>query len=863
MKTCLNLSILILFFAKVSSQVDSLNNLMNQARGNSDFKEYYEALNELERLYIKKKDFLKIPSLSNSYDIIPSTSKDSIVYRKYLMLHGYRLKKYNSNIKEALSFYLNAHRHVIDKTLLDDQAWFTEKPIGTIYSILDDYDMALHFNKIVEDYLIRTNQIGKLGRLYSDMGDNYKWNEDYDMAVSYYSKGVIAGEESGNLKASLSNLESLSKYYLDIGLIEEYLELYNQIQKKLSQLEFDDSNIDRRATIKITHSDYLVHIKSYREAELSLLDAVGIYRERYQSTTVREIAKVYNKLSQLGIASDDLVMANTSYKEGMGWLINSFKGELPLRNQLSNENTFVDLLNTKSNIYQKLYEESNDKVYLDSALISLDISLEANEQLQNDLILLDSRLISVSLHKDICSEAISLCYKLWEKTDNDAYVTKAGNYASSSKAVILNDTRNRKKLVEQLGDASRLKIVDLESELLDVLAEKNKIPEYSVELESRYLELKNEIRELTNYSKLEHYIKYDNEDYIEYIWTTENLFSINNFSKEPFKKVPIQKIEELIDSLLIRIETQSNDKFESLSQNIAELILPKETDNLKYLRIIPDGKLLFVPFEMLKLKDKYLIEDIDIKYDFFNRKIESSSSVEDSHIFCLAPEYEGSEDIKGTRKGNSILKYAKEEIHGITNVWPGNVHTEESISFTELMRYSEDYNIFHYSGHAIGSGSTPELLLPENDPYSLDIELFEESNLGFDLVTLSACETGLGQFENGEGVRSMAYSFLSSGSDNIVYSLWAVNDMSSSQLMKLFYEELSKGKKVSNALKNAKLKYLKSSSPEGRHPYYWAGFVSVGDDRSFAKSDRSSFNYLIMASILILVIIFLFKTKAS
>ncbi len=95
------------------------------------------------------------------------------------------------------------------------------------------------------------------------------------------------------------------------------------------------------------------------------------------------------------------------------------------------------------------------------------------------------------------------------------------------------------------------------------------------------------------------------------------------------------------------------------------------------------------------------------------------------------------------------------------------------------------------------------------------------------LVTLSACETGLGRLERGEGVLGLTRAFLAAGAQSVVVSLWKVNDRSSALLMERFYRDLlQRGSPRAVALAVAKRGLL--SHPETRAPFYWAPFVLVG-----------------------------------
>jgi len=96
-------------------------------------------------------------------------------------------------------------------------------------------------------------------------------------------------------------------------------------------------------------------------------------------------------------------------------------------------------------------------------------------------------------------------------------------------------------------------------------------------------------------------------------------------------------------------------------------------------------------------------------------------------------------------------------------------------------------------------------------------------------VVLSACETGLGKIEQGEGIRSLGRNFMEAGAQATIISLWNVNDKSTALIMTDFYKQLKAGKPKDEALRQAKLNYLQRATQKNSHPYFWAAFIPAGD----------------------------------
>jgi CHAT domain-containing protein len=98
---------------------------------------------------------------------------------------------------------------------------------------------------------------------------------------------------------------------------------------------------------------------------------------------------------------------------------------------------------------------------------------------------------------------------------------------------------------------------------------------------------------------------------------------------------------------------------------------------------------------------------------------------------------------------------------------------------------------------------------------------------GTKLVTLSACDTGLGQVRNGEGVYGLRRAFFLAGTESVVMSLWPVSDYVTRGMMQTYYSGLRHDKGRADALRAAQLASLRR--PGRRHPYYWAGLIAVGE----------------------------------
>ncbi len=101
--------------------------------------------------------------------------------------------------------------------------------------------------------------------------------------------------------------------------------------------------------------------------------------------------------------------------------------------------------------------------------------------------------------------------------------------------------------------------------------------------------------------------------------------------------------------------------------------------------------------------------------------------------------------------------------------------------------------------------------------------------LNAEMVTLSACETGIGELKKGEGVISVARSFSYAGAGAINTTLWKVVDDKALRIMELFYKSIWNGETKDVALQKAKIAYLSENDDLDNHPFFWAPFIPIGD----------------------------------
>lgn len=218
-------------------------------------------------------------------------------------------------------------------------------------------------------------------------------------------------------------------------------------------------------------------------------------------------------------------------------------------------------------------------------------------------------------------------------------------------------------------------------------------------------------------------------------------------------------------------------------------------------------------------------------------KAERASSLEDVQLRQI---FRGSGDTANSTLVR--LRYSRVEAEAIKAAAPAGSFME-ALDFdanrdTVLSDQLKQFKIIHLATHGIVNASHPELSAlvfslvnkdGQSRPGFLRLNDIYNLNLAADLVVLSACETGIGQEFRSEGLLGLTRGFMYAGAERVVATLWKVNDVATSELMKRFYTYmLSEGKPASVALRQAQLDMIKSGG-ETQAPFFWAGFVLQGE----------------------------------
>lgn len=320
----------------------------------------------------------------------------------------------------------------------------------------------------------------------------------------------------------------------------------------------------------------------------------------------------------------------------------------------------------------------------------------------------------------------------------------------------------------------------------------------------------------------------------------------------------IGKISSDYDRLVEKFSRHSHSIYQ---QYLAPVLIP----NKQQLIVVPSGKFANLPFEVFlqtlpnqqettsfKSLD-YLINDYTINYQYSTSLMlyyhpELSNN---GKVLAMAASYDlTSQELatikaRDTRAGDlrsslDPIPGTKKEVKALEEHFHGKFLVDQDANETNFkhLAQSNEFSIIHMAMHGIVDKRNPEYScmaltkgskdsLVDDLLYAYEINLLD---LQANLVVLSACETGYGKYERGEGVMSIGRGFMYAGVPSIVMTLWPLSDGSGPFLIEKLYQGLAEGLPKDQALRQAKLAWIDHAGDKTAHPFFWASFITLGDN---------------------------------
>lgn len=723
----------------------------------------------------------------------------------------------------------------------------------------------------------------KTAAVYNNLGLIFAPNEP-EKSLEYYLKAYAVFEK---LYGNMPPIPSLTFVYVNIGIA--YLNNFKTQQAldffdKALQLAVNTYGA-AHPTVAFVHNNIaqlFLQKSSYEKAKENLLTALAIYQKNYghkhpeMAGTLNLLGVLHQKMEKHAIALEyfqQALAANASHFDSKNYFAN------PAINQSINAQMLLNTLLLKAHSLEALhFNQTLKPKYIRAAIGIYQICDTLTDRLRQSRTHKNDKLALSAQAAEVYENAIRLCvYMADVSVAKKTWHHKAFYFNEKSKSAVLLESIADTKAKSYSGIPDNLlateqqlntekafyeqKLAQLTPGTPDEKLYREKLfavnrafENFTKELEKTYpnyynLKYNFSVADIgylqKKLQKNEALISYFNGEqtpnlYVFYV--TYNGFKIVNIAKHPY-------YEKFLTAFRNSITLQTHEVYVNSSNQLYKQLLPFKI-KANHLIIVPDGRMATVPFEaLLTAKTKaitlpnqwpYLIHKCAVSYQYSaTLMLQNQSTIHsfNNAAYMLAPVQFGEHssaaqlpDLPDThtevQKIDSLFR-----LHQFsTLLCTHRQATEHTFKKTNLLPYS----YVHLATHGMVNESKPELselFLCKEGGSNEDGNLFtgEIFNLKLNarLVTLSACQTGLGKITRGEGIIGLSRALLYAGAQNVMVSQWTVNDASTAALMVEFYKNLLSGNSnLALALQKAKCSLAKH--PTYAQPYYWAPFVLIG-----------------------------------
>jgi len=677
--------------------------------------------------------------------------------------------------------------------------------LGQKQKALEYYNQSLPLRRATGDRSGEALTLNNIGKVYSDLGEQHK-------ALEYYSQSLPLSRALGDRSGEAAILNNIGAVYSDVGEKQKALEYYSQ-----------SLPLFRATGVRSQEAVTLYNIADVKRNQGNLTEAL---------TNIESSLKIIESL-RTKIASPEL---RTSY---FATVQNYYQFYIDLLMQLHKTNP-------KSGYDTKAFEASERS----RARSLLELLQEANADIRQ------------GVSPELLQKERSLQQQLDALEKQRIEVLNRPNHTPAQEAEL---EKERQTLLTQYQD--------IQTQI------RTTSPRYAALTQPQPLTLAQIQQQILDEKTI--LLQYSLGKYRSYLWAVTKT-SITSYELPKAARIETNA-RKFRDAVTDPSSRNSPNQIAQANDAISQIILQPVAAQLgqKRLLIVGDGVLNYLPFAALSLPGKSgengnppLIVDHEIvllpsastlgilRQNYNDRqpptrtlailadpvfsandeRVKNSSSATTQQAVESANP--GLSRSRGDNNGLfNRLKFTRQEAQIIQKLVPANSRTEsldfEASRATATSPNLSQYKIIHFATHGFANSAHPELsgivlsLVDEKGtPLNGFLRLTDIFNLKLaaDLVVLSACQTGMGQIVQGEGMVGLTRGFMYAGAQRVVVSLWTVDDEGTATLMSSFYQGmLKKGLTPAAALRAAQLEMLKQE--KWRSPYYWAAFNLQGEWR--------------------------------
>lgn len=795
----------------------------------------------------------------------------------------------NQNSQDLADIYNNRGYILIIKKSFDVAVEYLEKSIRT-YQNLDPHEKNV-LNSLSSAYInisIAYIETKKYSLALSYLEKNVKLNSYYNLsglALTYLNIAKTCVKIGDSKKAEENYLKCIARFIMESGI--DYYRLADVYFDYGLFLHSRGRNIESLATLKKASA---ICITNYGQKHTHVSLSFKLIGDHYLHQNKLDSALYYYQESLIAVNKD---FNNRDIFTNP--LIDSALFDIRLLDNLKSKAQALDLFADEQ------IDPGMKLKVITKSLETMELALQLIDRIRNNYMSEESRIYLTENEKETYLFATHLAYSLYSTTHDNLMGDKMYSIAQKAKAAILRNEITGNELLYSAGipDSLREKQNRLSGNIAAynnmILEENRKIKPDSNKIslwKDALFDMNREKEQVTakiekvfpgfhdlvrktepvSLQTIQKQLKKD-ETVVDYLLSNQYSAGKRKLYVFLISGNSLDFREQWLDSLFVKnadiIRKTASLSMSYASQNVNFIVytsalnymylnLIKPVEGLfkgKKLIIIPDEEIGWLPFdEFLKNMPRsdqtdyeglqYLINDYTFSYGYSSSLIFSnrSSVISGAKVFAFSPDYDN-KSLSGSSA--SSLMGAGIEIGSINKWFRGKNFSGDKATKANFIRALNDPAIFHLAMHSMSDSinskysylmfDTHNLIPAEGKLYNYEISL---TRIKSPMVVLSACNSGTGTLFIGEGLMSLARSFTLAGAASVIKTAWEINDESSAAIITTFYFHLSKGKEKNEAMRLAKLEYLKKSPPAFKNPYYWAAYEVLGDNAPIAGNTR-------------------------
>lgn len=862
---------------EVANIYNNMGNVFAQM-GEYDFAlDYYNQVIEIQLEVYDENN----PAISTTYSNISNIYENRGEYDKSLEI---RLKvleifkaNYGENSVEVSDAYSGIGNIYINKTEYELAKEYVLKALEIKKNILGE-----GHHKVADEYI-------SLGQIYEGTGENDKAEDYYFLALNIQIENL--GENHPDIAGIYNNLGLIASNQGSYNTALQYYEYALEIKRA----NFGDFHPE--IAIIYTNIGSIYYRKfEFEKAQENLERAISIgeavFGEKHPN-----LVEPYLNIANIYYESNDDETALQYFQKSLIANLKTFDdydyNVNPELENYYNINKILSSLHGKAKTFAGKYNNENNNDDLLKSFTTYQLCDTLIDKIRQTTTNKADKIAFGAVASELYADAISVCIKLNELfPEKSLYLKYAFYFSEKNKAGTLLEAISGAQAKKFAGIPDSL--LETEKILNDQIAyyEKQLAELADIENEQFYRDqlfaLNNQYRNLindfeiqypkyfemkysTNTASVDELQKYlDNETMLRSYFVTDEIIYIFSVTYNDINVEISPTFSDLnnqiqnFNTVITSGKSQNIIQYQQLAKKLYDLLFPNDIEKqITKIWIIPDGVLGTLPFESLfyeqydgDIKDykkyPFLIKKIMISYSysanlFYTTILNNTSKGRPSKDwFGVAPVFEEQNTFEFNGYQIPKLEGSEIEVDTIMQDFINNNFIAEEIKHMEANESKfksidlKEYKFIHIATHGFVNPETPELsglILSKSENSDEDGILYNGEiynlNLNSDLFVMSACETGLGKISKGEGVIGLSRAILYAGAKNIIVSFWQVSDVSTTELMTNFYQNITKDNKnfdeiidFSQYLHNAKIKMIEEGTYA--HPYYWSAFVLIG-----------------------------------